>query len=265
MIDTIFISHAHRDEAYVRELVNLLTMMKVPNIVCSSYPGYHIPNDEDIYEYLHKKLSGNSWVIYVLSEHYYRSPACLNEMGACWILNKKYTAILTPSFDYKEMKGAINPNQISFKLNDLDRLYEFLENAREVFKLEKPPGTFLVKICEQAVRNVNQLADDEKRDRKLITCHLEGIRIDPKESLCLQIRLRLKNPEDHDIQLDVLKIGLSDENGSTYNYTLQPADIKLYSLENKIVFLSVKIGDSKYEPYLHQSEKIDLKFSRDVW
>ncbi|MDX8291526.1 toll/interleukin-1 receptor domain-containing protein [Metabacillus indicus] len=265
MIDTIFISHAHRDEAYVRELVNLLTMIKVPNIVCSSYPGYHIPNDEDIYDYLHQKLSGNSWVIYVLSDHYYKSPACLNEMGACWILNKKYTAILTPSFDYKEMKGAINPNQISFKLNDLDRLYEFLENARDVFKIEKQTGTFLVKICEQAVRHVNQLADDERRNRKMAGCRLEGIRLDPEDGRKFQFRLRLSNPEEFDIRVDVIKIEAADENGETFSQTLQPANLKLYSKENKIVFLSAEIGDSNYEPYIHQRETVDLKFSRDVW
>lgn len=58
----------------------------------------------------------------MLSDNYYGSPACLNEMGAAWVLKKEYTSILLPKFEYKEIKGAVNPNKIGMKLDDEEEL-----------------------------------------------------------------------------------------------------------------------------------------------
>ncbi|MDW4511790.1 toll/interleukin-1 receptor domain-containing protein [Priestia megaterium] len=263
-IDSIFISHAHRDKKYVKELVSLLTLMKVPNIICSSYPGYHIPNDVDIYEYLQEHLTGNSWVVFVLSDHYYDSAACLNEMGACWILNKKYTAILTPNFDFKEIKGAINPNQLSFKLNDLDRLYEFLDDSCKVFNLDQIHGPSLVDICKEAINSVNQIADDEKRNKNIVSGTIESIRPHPENSSEIQIGVRFINPEDHIIQITTLKFELIDENGMELNNTSHP-HTKVYGKENKIVFYSVDISNSNYTPYFRKTENVDIRYSKDIW
>lgn len=41
----------------------------------------------------------------------------MNEMGAAWILQSKYTTILLPGFEFKEIKGAINPRKIGLKLD----------------------------------------------------------------------------------------------------------------------------------------------------
>ena len=59
----------------------------------------------------------------MLSDNYYKSPACLNEMGAAWVLKKEYRSILLPGFDYKEIEGAINPRKIGIKLDDDDLRY----------------------------------------------------------------------------------------------------------------------------------------------
>ena len=61
-------------------------------------------------------------MIFVLSDNYYNSPACMNEMGAAWVLKNEYTSILLPKFEYKEIKGAVNPNKIGMKLDDDDEL-----------------------------------------------------------------------------------------------------------------------------------------------
>lgn len=263
-IESIFISHSHRDEEYVRELVGLLTMIKIPKIICSSYPGYHIPNDVDIYEYLQENLTGNTWIIFILSDHYYSSAACLNEMGACWILNKKYTTILTPNFEFKKIKGAINPNQVSFKLNDLDRLYEFLDNSVEVFNLDKIHAPKLVKFCQQVTDSVNQIADDERRNKDVVSGVVESVRINPDDCSKVQIGLRLINPESHSVQIDLIKFELVDENNMELNQTLR-TNTKLYGKENKIVFYTLKIVDSNYEPYFRKNEKVDIRYSKDIW
>ena len=39
-------------------------------------------------------------------------------MGAAWVLKSEYTSILLPQFEYREIKGAVNPNRIGMKLDD---------------------------------------------------------------------------------------------------------------------------------------------------
>ncbi len=52
-------------------------------------------------------------------------------MGAVWALKKEYMTILLPHFDYQEIKGAINPRQISLKLDsDQGEMKERIEEMR---------------------------------------------------------------------------------------------------------------------------------------
>lgn len=116
----IFISHSSQDKEYVTCLVDFLEDigLKENQLFCSSVPGYGIPLDEDIYDYLKQQFQEHDLhVILVLSDNYYQSVACMNEMGAAWILQSKYTTILLPGFEFKEIKGAINPRKIGLKLD----------------------------------------------------------------------------------------------------------------------------------------------------
>ncbi len=116
----LFISHSTIDSDYVSELVKLFEYLGFgkDTMFCSSYPGFGIPLDEDIYEYLKRQFNDYEvYVILVLSNNYYHSPASLNEMGAAWVLSAKQSAVLLPGFDFKEIKGAINPNRISIKMD----------------------------------------------------------------------------------------------------------------------------------------------------
>lgn len=119
----IFISHAHADHAYAEKIVQLLNDIGIPKnknlIFCSSIPGYGIPIRKNIYEYLKREFTEkNLFVIFLLSENYYNSPACLNEMGATWVLSRNYQTILLPGFQYHNIRGAINPMEICIKLNE---------------------------------------------------------------------------------------------------------------------------------------------------
>ena len=121
----IFISHSSADLKYVEPLVELLADigMTNDNLFCSSVPDYAIPLNQDIYDYLASLFrEGKLYVIFALSDNYYNSPACMNEMGAAWVLKNEYTSILLPKFEYKEIKGAVNPNKIGMKLDDDDEL-----------------------------------------------------------------------------------------------------------------------------------------------
>lgn len=121
----LFISHASSDEKTVTGLVEMLRTIgfNKKNLFCSSVPGYDIPEGEDIYDFLQEKLTGYKlFVIYVLSESYYNSVACLNEMGAAWVLKANYSTIILPGFQIPEIKGAINPRKMAVVLEDGKRV-----------------------------------------------------------------------------------------------------------------------------------------------
>jgi hypothetical protein len=70
-----------------------------------------------------------------LSNNYYSSAACLNEMGAAWIRKDTYQTILMPGFDFVHIKGAINPRDISFRLDDVELRKSKLDELKDlIFK-----------------------------------------------------------------------------------------------------------------------------------
>lgn len=144
----IFISHSSKDEKYVSSLVDLLCDigLNAEHIFCSSVPGYGIPLDQDIYDFLKLQFQEHDLhVFFILSDNYYDSPACLNEMGATWILQTNYTSILLPDFEFRKIDGAINPRKIAIKLDgaqdDLkERLGQLKDNLIAEFGLPNLPS-----------------------------------------------------------------------------------------------------------------------------
>lgn len=121
----IFISHSSEDLKYVEPFVELLADIGLTNenLFCSSVPDYAIPLNQDIYDYLSSLFHNYKlYVVFMLSKNYYESPVCLNEMGAAWVLKSEYISILLSGFEYKEIKGAVNPNKIGMKLDDEEEL-----------------------------------------------------------------------------------------------------------------------------------------------
>jgi len=143
----IFISHSSKDVKYVSALVELLCDigLNADHIFCSSIPGYGIPLDHDIYDFLKQQFQEhNLHVFFILSDNYYGSPACLNEMGAAWILQANYTSILLPGFEFQDIDGTVNPRQISIKLDEAqdslkEKLGQLKNNLIREFNLAQVP------------------------------------------------------------------------------------------------------------------------------
>lgn len=116
-------------------------------LLCSSISEIGVPIKVDIYDYLRDTISKDNIIpIFMLSENYYKSLACLNEMGAVWIMQKDYYIFLIPPFSFGDIGGAINLNKKGIRLecsnkNELynlrDGLNQFRSQMESVFNLKK--------------------------------------------------------------------------------------------------------------------------------
>lgn len=175
----VFISHSSGDAGYVKAIVELLEDIGLgrEEIICTSVDIYKIPLGKSIYDYLAEQFQNyNLHVLYILSENYYDSVACLNEMGAAWVLKHRYDAILLPGMRFEDVKGCIDKNQIGIKLDSEEgelkyRLYELQKGIAEEFskqdmnigKWERKRGEFLEKVKELMVEKVAENGADARR------------------------------------------------------------------------------------------------------
>ncbi|MCD7843850.1 MAG: hypothetical protein LUG17_04410 [Clostridiales bacterium] len=170
----IFISHAARDERYIRQFVDLLEFIGVrpDQLLCSSIPGYDVPEGKNIYEYLQEQFdSYKLHIFYMLSNNYYQSAASLNEMGAGWILRMKYTTILLPGFEYEKIKGAVDPCVISAKLDAnryqvRSKLKQIKTKLEEEFELTPKPDERWDEKVDEFIEAVNRLAEEETNNHE---------------------------------------------------------------------------------------------------
>lgn len=118
--DCVFISHAYADREINNLFVDLLEDigLKKEQIFYSSLPEYGVVLGDNIADAIRIKLSSKKvHMIYMLSKNYYKSVMCLNEMGAAWILQHTYTAVLLPGFKYRKIEGAVDPGNLGMKLD----------------------------------------------------------------------------------------------------------------------------------------------------
>lgn len=138
----IFISHSSKNKFYGEKLVDLLRSVGVKEneIIFTSNTAYGIPVGQNIFNWLKSQITEKPFVIYLLSEEYYQSIACLNEMGAAWIIENKHAALFTPNFNLssKEFQsGALDPREIGFYITDEERILSFLHLISEDFEISK--------------------------------------------------------------------------------------------------------------------------------
>ncbi|MDS9467969.1 toll/interleukin-1 receptor domain-containing protein [Paracoccus sp. MBLB3053] len=123
----IFISHSSKNADYGKALVEFLTSIGVAhnNITFTSDSAYGIPSGANIFDWLKGKISEKPFVIYLLSPEYFSSVACLNEMGAAWVIENQHISIFTPDFDIDGSNfrnSVLDPREMGFRLNDRDRI-----------------------------------------------------------------------------------------------------------------------------------------------
>lgn len=143
--DRLFISHAYKDHELVDKFVELLEAIGLGanKIFYSSLAEHGVKLGENIVDTLKRELSNQKvHVIFMLSQNYYDSVMCLNEMGAAWVLQHTYTSVLLPGFSYQSMEGVINTGNVGMKLDGdtaelRNRMIELRDQLQKEFDL--PP------------------------------------------------------------------------------------------------------------------------------
>jgi len=155
--EILFISHSSKDKVCCDAFVNMLESIGVPEdkIIYTSSPRHGVPGDEDIFDYLRSNLESGAMVFYMLSDNYYDSVYCLNEMGAAWIVKNDSSAFLLPNFT-KRIDGVIDSNKKAYRLQSPLDLIQFKNKICALYDLsiseekwEDVKSTFLRTItCE---------------------------------------------------------------------------------------------------------------------
>lgn len=139
-IRKVFISHSSRDREYGEELVWLLRSigLKKEQIIFTSNPNYGIPVNQNIYQYLKEQIRDHAHMLYLLSGNYYDSIACMNEMGAAWMVQNENTLIMLPGFQHADARfqnSVFDKNQMTVGLDDEIKIKQLMNILIEEFSL----------------------------------------------------------------------------------------------------------------------------------
>ena len=130
----IFISHSSKDEMICSSFVELLETIGISDkeILYTSSARHGIPGDSNIFDYLRGHLSDGITVFYMLSDNYYDSVYCLNEMGASWVIQNDFSIIMLPNFD-GQIKGVIDKDKKGYNLRQPIELIQLKNKLTEKF------------------------------------------------------------------------------------------------------------------------------------
>lgn len=139
----IFITHSSADKKMVLCLTELLRGLKIPDnqIICTTDYRHRPDNGVDAYKWLKEQFNNfDLHMIFVLSDAYFNSAICLNEMGAAWLVGCRTDILLLPGFDFKKLKSqnsCLNTNiqSCSFEKSD-NEIKDWLNKLRDDLEAE---------------------------------------------------------------------------------------------------------------------------------
>lgn len=160
----IFISHRGDDANYATAIVDFFEDLGViaDSIVCTSVPGHLIPNGQKIYDWLRSQfLEYNLHMIFLLSDKYYGSPDCLNEMGAAWITKTDSDVILLPGFGPEKIRGCIGSDTMAIHCDGKDdiledRIKQLRNKVCQEFSLTLPKDRRWQRIKNDVIRQLRE-------------------------------------------------------------------------------------------------------------
>lgn len=238
----IFISHSSKNANYGQAIVDLLVAVGVNNeqIIFTSNDAFGIPTGQNIFNWLIARITEKPHVVYLLSSEYYSSVACLNEMGAAWIVENEHTIIFTPEFkasSHEFQSGALDPREMGFKINNHDRVTGFIETLRDLFPISTK-AVFVSQKIREFIEKVNsfevpkqslpvtQIVKDEKPSNPIILTKIEE-KIIVKDSPKKIIETNSKTSQVNKLFKDLQEGKLKDEEIILLHYSIETARFKL--------------------------------------
>ena len=122
---------------------------------------------DQLYDWLAERFNEyDLHVVFLLSHNYYQSPASLNEMGAAWVMKKKWDGILLPGFSLSDILGCIDSSHIVMILDgDLDelkhRLFELKDDVINEFGLRDVSSTRWERIRDSFISEISVIRPEE--------------------------------------------------------------------------------------------------------
>jgi hypothetical protein len=166
----ILISHNGEDKEYCEIIVDFLEKIGLTEkeVICTCISGYGVGLNNNIYEWLSEQFNNDLYVIFMLSDNYYNSAPCLNEMGAAWVMQKHYTSIILPGFNVNKIQGAVDPRKMAFILdNDDEEIRQKLVEMRDIlvqeFQLERPTEAKWNRITKYFIDSVHDMLKKKKK------------------------------------------------------------------------------------------------------
>lgn len=235
----IFISHSSKNDYYGNALVNLLTGIGISGdqIIFTSNTAYGIPIGQNIFDWLKNQIIEKPYVLYLLSPEYYKSVACLNEMGAAWVIENKHTMIFTPDFkldSYEFQNGAIDPREIGFYINNIDKLIAFIDSLRADYKITNNQVLINQKIREflETIKDFNKPATKEIKTETLEKSVIADVKVQVKKET-IQTEKGNVQPKKyvgkHRFFNDLINGKLKDEEVILTYYIIDTARFKLFT------------------------------------
>lgn len=184
LVNNVFISHSSKDIEFILQLNDFLFGLGISkdNIFCSSIEGQGVKQGNRIEDEVKKHLSNSTVIIYVLSQSFLQSQACMQELGVGWMDNdsKKCFYIKLDDITMDEIKGFINTSY-KFTFITEESLSEFIDDFCEITKLPSRKASETLKLIKSLVNKSStflekivdekKLTDEEKSKKVLERLH----------------------------------------------------------------------------------------------
>lgn len=142
----VFVSHSSKDktvvDAFVDKILRLGIGISPEEIFCTSLEDLRIKNGEDIRHHIHENILGCEYAFLLISDNYFKSAICQNELGAVWVSDAKVKIYTFPDVKIPESLGWLCEPKVAERLNDEHALDCLFEEMKTDFSLSTSLTTF---------------------------------------------------------------------------------------------------------------------------
>lgn len=196
----IFISHSSLDTEIGEKFVDALIEIGIPKEIIFYSSRYHtgVEIGNDFHVEIKQYLSSCDVVVFLLTKNFYNSVACLNEMGAAWILDKNISPILLGNLRPSDMKGFIDSHYIAltpksgeeFKL--ISKLNPYITKRNTEKKLQEIFADFITE-ANRISEYSDQYTEMSSLDLSFLEESIIGKRFTDTEILVLNYFKQIQN------------------------------------------------------------------------